>query len=155
MTACTITSGRESDFIVTVLDQNDLVPDRFWKKIERFDQRFAGREKRGNVLMPRRSATIEQDIPLYLIPHIVMRGVRTHGEELERVIVRRGSFHFSHVSIRSRAIKRELKRVKKYPSGTPEPDSRVDGEEKGGREGRVDTSGREGDEHWGDEGERI
>ena len=47
MTACTGTSGREHDFIVTVFYRNDLVLDRSGKKIERRDQRLAGREKRG------------------------------------------------------------------------------------------------------------
>jgi hypothetical protein len=59
--------------------------------------------------MPRRPATIEEDIPLFLIPHIVMRGVRMHGEGLERVIVQKTRRHFYTVSIRTRPIKRELK----------------------------------------------
>jgi hypothetical protein len=59
--------------------------------------------------MPRRPAKIERDIPLYLVPHIVFRGVRTHGEELERVIVQKTGRHFYNVSIRTRPIKRELK----------------------------------------------
>lgn len=86
--------------------------------------------------MPRRPATIERDIPLFLIPHIVMRGIRTHGEELERVIVRKTRRHYYNVSIRTRSIKRELKRGKKYASGIPEANIRVDGEDKGGREVR-------------------
>ena len=52
---------------------------------------------------------IERDIPLFLIPHIVKRGVRTHGEGLERVTVSRTHQHFYTVSIRTRPIKRELK----------------------------------------------
>ena len=59
--------------------------------------------------MPRRPATIEEDIPLFLIPHIVMLGVRTHGEGLERIIVSRTHRHFYSVSIRTRPLKRELK----------------------------------------------
>ena len=59
--------------------------------------------------MPRKPAKIERDVPLYLVPHIVLRGVRTHGEELERVIVRKTRRHFYNVSIRTRPIKRELK----------------------------------------------
>jgi hypothetical protein len=59
--------------------------------------------------MPRRPATIERDIPLFLIPHVVMRGVRTHGEELERVIVKKTCSHFYNISIRTRPIKRELR----------------------------------------------
>jgi len=96
--------------------------------------------------MPRRPATVERDIPLCLIPHIVPRGVRTHGEELERVVVRRAHFHFSTVSIRSRPIKREFKRVKKYPSGITEADTGEGGEDTESREGGEDTESRKGGE---------
>jgi hypothetical protein len=73
--------------------------------------------------MPRRPATFERDIPLYLIPHIVMRGVRTHGEELERVIVQKTRCHFYTVSIRTRPIKRELK-GKQLPHGSTKAQKR-------------------------------
>jgi len=86
--------------------------------------------------MPRQPATVGRDISLYLIPPIVLRGVRTHGKELERVIVRKTRRHSYNVSIRTRSIERELKRGKKYASGTPEADIRVDGEDTGGREVR-------------------
>ena len=59
--------------------------------------------------MPRRPAKIERDIPLYLIPDIVKRGVVTHGRTLERVIVSRTGNHFYNVSIRTRPVKRELR----------------------------------------------
>ena len=59
--------------------------------------------------MPRRSATVERDIPLFLIPHVLLREVRRHGEELERVIIRKTRSHFYNISIRTRPIKRELK----------------------------------------------
>jgi hypothetical protein len=59
--------------------------------------------------MPRRPAVIEQDIPLYLIPHLVKRGVFRHGYELEQIIVKKTRRHFYTVSIRTRPIKRELK----------------------------------------------
>jgi hypothetical protein len=62
--------------------------------------------------MPRRLATVERDIPLFLIPHIVLREVRRHGEGLERVIVRKSGSHFYNISIRTRPIKRELKGAK-------------------------------------------
>jgi hypothetical protein len=65
--------------------------------------------KPGRILMPRRPAIIEPDIPLYLVPHIVMRGVWKHGEGLERIIVSRNFCHFYNISIRRRPIKRELK----------------------------------------------
>jgi hypothetical protein len=59
--------------------------------------------------MPRRPAKIERDIPLYLIPDIVKRGVVTHGETLERVIVSKTGNHFYNISIRTRPVKRELR----------------------------------------------
>ena len=59
--------------------------------------------------MPRRPAKIERDIPLYLIPDIVKRGVVTHGQALERVIVSKTKNHFYNVSIRTRRVKRELR----------------------------------------------
>jgi len=59
--------------------------------------------------MPRRPAVIRQDIPLYLVPHLVLQGVRSHGGELERVVVQKTRCHFYTVSIRTRPIKRELK----------------------------------------------
>jgi hypothetical protein len=59
--------------------------------------------------MPRRPAKIERDIPLYLIPDIVKRGVVTHGQTLERVIVSTTRNHFYNVSIRTRRVKRELR----------------------------------------------
>ena len=70
--------------------------------------------------MPRRPATIERDIPLFLIPPVVVRGVRTYGEVLERVIVRKTSSRFSKVSIRTRPVRQELERVK-MRSGSPLP----------------------------------
>jgi hypothetical protein len=59
--------------------------------------------------MPRRPATIERDIPRFLLPHFVLRKVRTRGEELERLNVHRTRCHFYNISIRTRPIKRELK----------------------------------------------
>ena len=47
MTACAGNSERVGDLSCSLFDQHDLVPDRFWKKIERLDQRLSGREKRG------------------------------------------------------------------------------------------------------------
>ena len=59
--------------------------------------------------MPRRAATVAREVPLYLIAHFVQREVRSKGEELERVIVRKTHSHFYNISIRTRPIKRELK----------------------------------------------
>lgn len=62
--------------------------------------------------MPRRTATVERDIPLFLIPHMVLREVRKQGEELERIIVRKTGSHFYNISVRTRPIKRELRKLK-------------------------------------------
>ena len=60
-------------------------------------------------MMPRQAATIERDVTLFLILHIVMPGVRTLGEDPEQVIVRKCGSHFYNVSIRTRPIERELR----------------------------------------------
>ncbi len=69
--------------------------------------------------MPRRPAIIERDIPLFLIPHKAGRR-GTHGDALDRVVVKRGS-HFFTISIRTRPIKRELKRSCRTRPGLPVP----------------------------------
>jgi len=85
--------------------------------------------------MPRRPATAERDIPLFLVPRIAIREVSTHGEDPERIIVRREGIHFYHVRIRSRPIKRELKRKKKHPSALPRAVTGEDEEKFGERNG--------------------
>ena len=59
--------------------------------------------------MPRRPAKIQRDIPLCLIPGIVKRGVRIHGERLKRVIVWESRSHFYNISIRTKPIRKERK----------------------------------------------
>jgi hypothetical protein len=76
----------------------------------------------GVVLMPRRPATIERAIPLFLIPHKIQDGIYKHGEELERVVVSRGGSHFYNISIRTRPVKRELKSARaRCGTGEPSP----------------------------------
>ncbi|MGA2912552.1 MAG: hypothetical protein ABSE07_03455 [Methanoregula sp.] len=60
------------------------------------------------VLMPRRPTKIERDIPLWLILDIVKRGINTHGEDLEWIIVRTTESYFYNIRIRTRPVKREL-----------------------------------------------
>jgi hypothetical protein len=57
--------------------------------------------------MPRRSAEVQPDVPLFLVAHVIQQRIRTHGEELERVIVTRTHRHFYTVSVRTRPIRRE------------------------------------------------
>jgi hypothetical protein len=57
--------------------------------------------------MPRRPAEVQEDVPLFLVAHVIQQRVRTCGEELERVIVNRTHRHFYTVSVRTRPIRRE------------------------------------------------
>jgi len=59
--------------------------------------------------MPRRKTIVGRDIPLFLIPHIIMKRIKMHGEEVERVNVRKTWRHFNYISIRTKPVKRELK----------------------------------------------
>jgi len=58
--------------------------------------------------MPRRPAEILADVPLFLIPHVILQRIRQVGEDLERVTVKRTHRHFYTVSIRTRPLKREF-----------------------------------------------
>jgi len=71
--------------------------------------------------MPRRQTTTDRDIPLFIVPHVIMQRIRTHGENLERVIVRKSGSHYYNISIRTRPVKRELRPVA-GPIGTNAPE---------------------------------
>ncbi|MCX6682386.1 MAG: hypothetical protein NTY71_05310 [Methanoregula sp.] len=68
--------------------------------------------------MPRRPTMTEERVPLFLLPHMVMRGIRTHGEELEWVMARRMSHHYYSMSIRTQPVRREFQkfRLMKVPA---------------------------------------
>jgi hypothetical protein len=59
--------------------------------------------------MPRRAAMVQQDIPLFLIPHTVRKGILQFREEVVRIVVRKVNRHRYNVSVHSRSIKRELR----------------------------------------------
>jgi hypothetical protein len=59
------------------------------------------------------------DVPLFLIPHVIQNGIRVHGDELERVTIKKIFMHVYAVSIRTRSVKRELRPAvphAKYPA---------------------------------------
>jgi hypothetical protein len=58
--------------------------------------------------MPRRQTTVEREVPLFLIPHMIMKRIRQHEEAMERIIVRKVGRHYYNISIRTRPVKREL-----------------------------------------------
>jgi len=57
--------------------------------------------------MPRRPAEVMDDVPLFLVAHVIQQRVRSCGEELERVMVTRTHRHFYTVSVRTKPIRRE------------------------------------------------
>jgi hypothetical protein len=59
--------------------------------------------------MPRRQTMTNRYIPLFIVPHMIMKRIRRHGEKLERVIVRKSGSHYYNISIRTRSVKRDLK----------------------------------------------
>jgi hypothetical protein len=59
--------------------------------------------------MPRRPPEIIPDIPLYLIPHILAREFRKHGDEVEGLTITATHRHFYNISIRTRRVPKELR----------------------------------------------
>jgi hypothetical protein len=58
--------------------------------------------------MPRRPTEHDSNVPLWLIPQILLQWIRRFGEDLEWIRVRRSAHHFYTVSIRVRPVKREF-----------------------------------------------
>ena len=67
--------------------------------------------------MPRRPTETEQCVPLFLVPHVLMKGIRNHGDEVEWAIVKKTRRHYYTVSIRSRPLKREFRGTPAVPTG--------------------------------------
>ena len=58
--------------------------------------------------MTRRRSWTEDGIPLWLLPQAVARKVREWGDGLYRISVKRTHWHHYNVSIRTKALPREL-----------------------------------------------
>ncbi|OPX62196.1 MAG: hypothetical protein A4E34_00595 [Methanoregula sp. PtaU1.Bin006] len=67
--------------------------------------------------MPRRRTAHDVDIPLWLIPKVIYEWIRRFGEELEWIRVKRSELRFYTVSIRTRPIRREFRRVARAAGG--------------------------------------
>lgn len=66
--------------------------------------------------MPRRPPEVEEDIPLYLVPHIVARQLRKHsGDDVENITITATHRHFYNISIRTRTIRKELREDNNLP----------------------------------------
>jgi hypothetical protein len=59
--------------------------------------------------MPRRPTTTDENVPLFLVPHVVMQGICEHGREVEWIMARRTAHHYYTVRVRTRPVKREMR----------------------------------------------
>lgn len=73
--------------------------------------------------MTRRRSRTESEIPLWLLPHALVRTVREWGDALYRISVKRTHWHHFNVTIRTRPIPKELKPVNVETISTNSPDS--------------------------------
>jgi hypothetical protein len=60
------------------------------------------------ILMSRKPTKTER-VPLWLIPDVVKREVRTNGEGLDWVFVQKTGCHFYNIRIRTKPVRRELR----------------------------------------------
>jgi hypothetical protein len=68
----------------------------------------------------------ENDVPLYLLPQAVARLIRERGGKVYRISVKRTHWHHYNVSVRTRALPRELRAraaCSAEPAGTHRGDS--------------------------------
>jgi hypothetical protein len=65
--------------------------------------------------MDRTYSNEEKEIPLYLLPHAIARQIRKTGDRIYRISVKRTHYHHYNVSVRTKALPREL-----LPGGIPE-----------------------------------
>jgi hypothetical protein len=71
---------------------------------------------------------VQPDIPLFLIPHTIRKGILKFHEEIVRIVVHKVNRHRYNVSIHSRSIKRELRPViprAGYPDFSPDREGSV------------------------------
>jgi hypothetical protein len=84
--------------------------------------------------MARQPTKVERDIPLYLIPDIVKREVRTNGEDLDWVFVRKTGRHFYNIRIRTKPVRRERRSSRTRTMTREHPPS--DAEDTGTNDGK-------------------
>lgn len=67
--------------------------------------------------MPRRPSDNFSEVPLWLIPQVILQWIKKFGEELDWIRVKRTNHHFYAVSIRTRPTKREFYRTGRATAG--------------------------------------
>jgi len=58
--------------------------------------------------MPRCPTEHDSNVPLWLIPAVILQWIKKVGEDLEWVRIRKTASHYYQISIRIRAVKREF-----------------------------------------------
>lgn len=61
--------------------------------------------------MTRSRSRTESEIPLWLLPHALVRTVREWGDALYRISVKRTHWHHFNVTVRTKPVPKELKPV--------------------------------------------
>jgi len=70
----------------------------------------------------RRRSRTEGEVPLHILPLVIIRTIREWGDALYRISVKRTHWHHFNVTVRTRPIPKELKPVK---VAMVAPDTRV------------------------------
>ena len=60
------------------------------------------------VIVKKSHSAQETEIPLYLIPQAIARWIRKKGDAIYRISIRRTHWHHYNVSVRTKAIPKEL-----------------------------------------------
>jgi len=58
--------------------------------------------------MARIRSNDEWDIPLFVIPQIILKQIRKTGDKIYRISIKRTHWHHYNVSVRTKALPREL-----------------------------------------------
>lgn len=58
--------------------------------------------------MPRRPTDHDSNVPLWLIPAVILQWIQKVGEDLEWVRIRRSAHRYYLISVRIRSVKREF-----------------------------------------------
>ena len=76
-------------------------------------------KEREVLLMPRRPPEILSRIPVFLIPSMIRDAITKAGEELVKIVIKKGNHHYYNITIHTRSIKRELRAGVQRTGGAP------------------------------------
>jgi hypothetical protein len=82
----------------------------------------------------RRRSRTEGEIPLHILPLVIIRTIREWGDALYRISVKRTHWHHFNVTVRTRPIPKELKPVE-IATISPDLQERAGKQTRAGRRG--------------------